>query len=1162
MTAMLDLAPITLQRVALRQSSQNAIDADAAARQRNAALLADVGSALSLLRQKKEKVSESRRRTAHVTARRKQAAELEKLRSSLAEVHARRARAKAEFEEELRTKEEAARCKQKLTAELELERYDTIEREAVRLGVGAQVAAAASAVESNMADTMRMAADQTRQAVAAQVATQTRWLAQELPGLLEAQSERAMLALRFGGDNVESFEPPATANAPAEAVTSAAAAADTASAAAGSGAPPAAAAQSGAAGCGTGTPNPATAAAAASCTLLSPSARLTAASPIRSRRPSFGHADDSFDGRAASTASLREVPAGPTSLTAAHGALIRVAQSALEAAQRVASAARVGDAAAVNAAQSGLVAAAASALDVAGKPLGAAASAASAAAASAAAAVSSSSCATMHASQQPTPWGSQYPPLADGTAAFAPPPWPPGAAHPAAPAPPPAWLAWYFGGGYANSAAPGAMPPPPSQPSCDGPRPASAPHPSHPSESTPHSQSGAANVAASAGPYSRSSAASAFGSPHAACGPAAFAPGVARSAGGGGSASASYNDDDWCATSIEGHSHQWNAPTDAALPLGASLTASADGRSLGGSLPLSVERASLNSSLCDGAPVPTLSTQKGVQSAASRPNLSTRAKASKGFFRKASGSPANVVPTTAPMVRRSSIPSPSAGRGAGAPYQFGRAEGAPPTQPASGTPKHSSGQALPPPAITLERDRPESAGARDTVGVPALGHSSDLAALQPAAMRPDDSALDVSSGSRSQSVSAAASEHGDVLADSGGIECFVHDPMAPSSSSSFQPRLRSQPGSAPAVSLAAGGTPDSLALPLSSDARPPAPAAASVASRAPPALNSSFSGGGLRIDVQACLRASSPAPAVRATDALASGDARPVHAQQPLQGGARKHSVLSPPPAPSEPPSAAAFSVPAASLEPLPSNRRNSSPHSEGRPSGGCSGAAAAGVHHSSPLQTGSHLNAAASGCATASHGPDDVSAAGLNDQPPQQLPVVWSTRLSPAAVESSQQAKQLPPTSCDGMMGGHASSSGSLPGGPWPSHAGGVGQPSAGAHNRGQPTESRVDDVESATSMAELSEGVKRSFAVAAAAVGYGGSARADRPVAAIPLSNASSNARAGGATAIAARAPRSLSQRIMKLGASDSEASSDEMFVARGGVSASFADDDDDDF
>ena len=87
---------------------------------------------------------------------------------------------------------------QQITAELELEKFDQVEREAVRVGVSAEVAAAAGAVDAGMAEAVRVAASETRKAVAAQVSTQTRWLAEELPTLLEAQAAKAMRRLRMG----------------------------------------------------------------------------------------------------------------------------------------------------------------------------------------------------------------------------------------------------------------------------------------------------------------------------------------------------------------------------------------------------------------------------------------------------------------------------------------------------------------------------------------------------------------------------------------------------------------------------------------------------------------------------------------------------------------------------------------------------------------------------------------------------------------------------------------------------------------------------------------------------------------------------------------------------------------------------------------------------
>ena len=92
-----------------------------------------------------------------------------------------------DFEAELRANEDTARCKQELAAQLELERYEKVERDAVRVGVSAEVAAAVTAVEDGIAEAVQRAAAHTRQAVAEQVSSQTRWLSSELPGLLQAQ---------------------------------------------------------------------------------------------------------------------------------------------------------------------------------------------------------------------------------------------------------------------------------------------------------------------------------------------------------------------------------------------------------------------------------------------------------------------------------------------------------------------------------------------------------------------------------------------------------------------------------------------------------------------------------------------------------------------------------------------------------------------------------------------------------------------------------------------------------------------------------------------------------------------------------------------------------------------------------------------------------------
>ena len=107
---------------------------DARAKARNKKLVDEAQRALALVRAAKEQ--------ADATAASVQAhTQLQVVESELSKVQARRELAKAEFAAEIAAKDEAARAKLQLAAELELERHDEIERDAVRVGVGVEVAA-------------------------------------------------------------------------------------------------------------------------------------------------------------------------------------------------------------------------------------------------------------------------------------------------------------------------------------------------------------------------------------------------------------------------------------------------------------------------------------------------------------------------------------------------------------------------------------------------------------------------------------------------------------------------------------------------------------------------------------------------------------------------------------------------------------------------------------------------------------------------------------------------------------------------------------------------------------------------------------------------------------------------------------------------------------
>ena len=135
----------TSQRVALRQALNASSLADHAAAQRNHELVRDLQKSISTLRETQRKAAEVRAFKAQEEARQKQEAALAAVQAELAEVQQRRDQARADFEAELRARDEAARCRQQIVAEVELEKYDDIERETIRAGVAAQAAYAAAA---------------------------------------------------------------------------------------------------------------------------------------------------------------------------------------------------------------------------------------------------------------------------------------------------------------------------------------------------------------------------------------------------------------------------------------------------------------------------------------------------------------------------------------------------------------------------------------------------------------------------------------------------------------------------------------------------------------------------------------------------------------------------------------------------------------------------------------------------------------------------------------------------------------------------------------------------------------------------------------------------------------------------------------------------------
>ena len=124
------------------------------ASERNAALLKDLEALLQTLQRKQHVrlAQEARAASAELGGRQRRmreshAREVLGLRADLSEVHCRREQAAEQFKEELELREAAARSKQQLRVELELERFDNATRGALRLGARAEVSAAEDKVQ-------------------------------------------------------------------------------------------------------------------------------------------------------------------------------------------------------------------------------------------------------------------------------------------------------------------------------------------------------------------------------------------------------------------------------------------------------------------------------------------------------------------------------------------------------------------------------------------------------------------------------------------------------------------------------------------------------------------------------------------------------------------------------------------------------------------------------------------------------------------------------------------------------------------------------------------------------------------------------------------------------------------------------------------------------
>lgn len=215
--------------VDIRQRMIESQVSDARAAARNASLLQDLEASLHKLKRRQHTRLAQEARVAHadlgeqqLRLREAQVKEVANLRAELAEVQARRSRATARFQEELDLREAVARSKQQLQVELELERFDDTTREALRTGAREEVAAAEGTVQvarplsnqtlafayptrthaahgargiawqSTMAAAVVRAAQETQDAIQAQVSSQIRWIADDLPAVLRQQAEKAL----------------------------------------------------------------------------------------------------------------------------------------------------------------------------------------------------------------------------------------------------------------------------------------------------------------------------------------------------------------------------------------------------------------------------------------------------------------------------------------------------------------------------------------------------------------------------------------------------------------------------------------------------------------------------------------------------------------------------------------------------------------------------------------------------------------------------------------------------------------------------------------------------------------------------------------------------------------------------------------------------------
>ena len=1080
---------ITMQRINIQTLLNQSDEEDKAAAARNKALLADAETAMALLKIVGDRAKAARAAEVHEEARIRQFEELAKLKAELEEVQARRDQAAADFKAELEAKDEAAEVQQQITAELELEKFDQVEREAVRVGVSAEVAAAAGAVDAGMAEAVRVAAFETRKAVAAQVSTQTRWLAEELPTLLEAQAAKAMRRLRMGevGD-VDVVD-----------VTDIAGGGAVGGNGGGGGAADAAAEMTEIGTMTSPLRSPA-AAAARSATGRSPvgrGGRLSSCTPTGTAAASGGSRDgsrsrrnsrDEEDPLAASTSSSGH----PPTIDAAHTTLVGLAQAALKAAQSLQSA-KGSDGHAVAQAQAQVLHAAASALEFAGKPLSAKDAAA--------------------AASNPISSPTGVAPAWHPSSAHA---VPPASAAPQVPSAPPPWMMAFMQmmmqGPPGGQWQPGGMGGPnyPFAPSAaaiprndtDGSGGASAPG------SAKHSRCASALGGHAGGdPLADANEMQAVAEVQAAalglCSPAALGgwsggPGGHGSSGSMGRRVSCIDHSNLHATGIpvcglgvagsqmaammdeRRNSHDGGLP---GRPAGATSLSGSLGRYSRDDDALA---ASIGSS--DGGPTPAVRGDTSV--AASKPSLSVGSKAKKGAqgFKKPQ--------PQGNLMRRSSVTSPGSKVSAG-----------PSLAPKGGDPL-GKGQALSPPkglSPVPSKEQLAAIGAPPTAPelTPSIYATSTCApasesARQMQGVRPEDSY-----GSQ-RSASGEFQESGDVLAMSGDAD-MSEAPEPPPPAAEAEPIVRGSNPTPPALTRpwsagSAGSNPHSHSASFdeqTASAAPPPPMPVSQGGSQGGSTTGSQAQlgrglGGLRIDVPP----PSAAPAFAASDAPACAS-RDMH----VPSGSR-HVVINAddggPTAGAPSPAAEAALHPNSPVrKPMRDASRMDNPV----------------VSRMQPTTRGAAIGGAASGrFPMASPSDSDSDMSPIKMDPPRRVVHEPAVAMAPPPAPPPKAPSPQAPSAATSARGSVHSGSG---------------------------PQTPISPEE----MAERSEGARKSFNTAAASLGYGyNKGQQNKPVSLYNTGaggSAASKAYGGGGGAKQGGGKKTLSARIAKLGASDSEES-----------------------